>query len=56
MKLQEYLASNLYIPVDTFKLETILDLSKAPELKATDMQQRYFLTLGAALRLEEKVL
>jgi MSHA biogenesis protein MshI len=46
----------LYIPVDTFKLETILDLSKVPELKATDMQQRYFLTLGAALRLEEKVL
>ena len=56
VKLQEYLASNLYIPVDTFKLETILDLSKVPELKATDMQQRYFLTLGAALRLEEKVL
>ena len=54
--LQEYLASNLYIPVESFTLDTILDLAKVPELKAADLQQRYFFTLGAALRVEEKAL
>ena len=53
---QEYLASNLYIPVESFNLETIFDLASVPELKALDAQQRYFFTLGAALRVEEKVL
>lgn len=51
-----YLTSNLYIPVEAFSLEAILDLAKVPELKAADLQQRYFFTLGAALRVEEKVL
>ncbi|HXA48378.1 MAG TPA: agglutinin biogenesis protein MshI [Burkholderiaceae bacterium] len=54
--LADYLASNLYLPVESFNFETILDLAKVPELKATDLQQRYFFALGAALRLEEKVL
>ena len=54
--LQEYLAANLYMPVEALNLETVLDLAKVPELKSLETQQRYFMTLGAALRHEEKVL
>jgi MSHA biogenesis protein MshI len=54
--LQEYLAGNLYIPVEVLNLEMVLDISKVPTLKAADQQQTYFMTLGAALRHEEKVL
>jgi MSHA biogenesis protein MshI len=54
--LQEYLAANLYMQVEALNLETVLDLTKVPELKSLAAQQRYFMTLGAALRLEEKVL
>jgi MSHA biogenesis protein MshI len=54
--LQEYLAANLYMPVESFSLDAVLDITKVPELKTLDVQQRYFLTLGAALRFEEKVL
>ncbi|HYD96055.1 MAG TPA: agglutinin biogenesis protein MshI [Noviherbaspirillum sp.] len=54
--LQEYLASNLYVPVEKMDLESVLDLSKVSELRSADAQQRYFLTLGAALRHEEKML
>ncbi len=48
--LQEYMAKNLYVPVEILNLETILDLSKVPELKQPQQQQRYFMVLGAALR------
>ena len=54
--LQEYLSANLYIPIETLDLETILDFSKVPELAAVAQQQRHFITLGAALRLDEKTL
>ena len=54
--LHDYLSSNLYMPVDALDLASLLDLSKTPELAGLDTQQRYFLTLGAALRLEEVVL
>jgi MSHA biogenesis protein MshI len=54
--LQEYLAANLYMPVEALNLETVLDITKVPELKSLEAQQRYFMTLGAALRHEEKVL
>ena len=54
--LHDYLSSNLYMPVDALNLAAVLDLSKAPELQGLDAQQRHFLTLGAALRLEETVL
>ena len=54
--LQEYLASNLHLPVERLDLESVLDISGTPELRQPESQQRYFLTLGAALRLEEKVL
>lgn len=54
--LQEYLAANLSMQVETLNLETVLDITKVPELRSLDAQQRYFMTLGAALRHEEKVL
>jgi MSHA biogenesis protein MshI len=54
--LKDYLAANLYIPVEALDLETVLDISKVPELKSPQAQQRFFMTLGAALRHEEKAL
>ena len=54
--LLEYLSSNLYMAVDSLDLSSKLDFSKTPDLQSTDAQQRHFLTLGAALRLEETVL
>jgi MSHA biogenesis protein MshI len=51
-----YLAEHLYMPVEPLDLETILDFSAVPELKSPDMQQRHFMSLGAALRLEEAAL
>jgi MSHA biogenesis protein MshI len=55
-ELKSYLGSNLYVPVDTFELGDVFDLAKVPELKQVSRQPEYFLTLGAALRQEEKVL
>lgn len=54
--LHEYLAANLYMPVEAMGLEDVFDLSKAPALLDVEQQQRFFLTLGAALRQEEVVL
>lgn len=54
--LRDFLATNLYVPVENLNLEQVFDFSKTPELRTMEMQQRYFLTLGAALRHEEKVL
>ena len=51
--LQEYLAANLYVPVEVLNLDTVMDFSRVPELKNPQAQQRYFMTLGAALRQEE---
>lgn len=50
--LEEYLSSNLYIPVETLDLPGLFDLERAPELADKAMQQRFFLVLGAALRTE----
>lgn len=54
--LRDYLSTNLYIPVETSDFDSVLDLAKVPELRQPEMQQRYFMALGAALRLEETVL
>lgn len=54
--LQEYLAANLYAPVETMALDSILDFSRVAELNQPDSQQRYFMVLGAALRHEERAL
>ncbi|CAN5895005.1 hypothetical protein BH11PSE12_BH11PSE12_13330 [soil metagenome] len=55
-ELQAYLSSNMYMPVETLHLESVLDLSNIPELKDADRQQACFMAIGAALRLEETVL
>jgi MSHA biogenesis protein MshI len=54
--LDEYLSSNLYTPVESLDLATVMDISKVPALADKATQQRMFLTLGAALRHEETVL
>lgn len=54
--LRDYLGTNLYLPVDMFAMGDVLDLSRVPELQDPEAQQRFFLTVGAALRHEEKVL
>lgn len=51
--LQAYLAANLYVPVEILDLSKLFDISKVPDLKRIESQQRYFLVLGAALREEE---
>jgi MSHA biogenesis protein MshI len=52
--LEDYLSSNLYTPVESIDLADLMDLSRAPELASKEQQQRFFLTLGAALRHEER--
>lgn len=54
--LHEHLATNLYMAVEAMTLDDVFDLSKAPELRDIAQQQRFFLTLGAALRHEEVTL
>lgn len=54
--LQAHLGENLYVPVEQLNLESVLDLSKVPELLQPERQQRYLMTLGCALRHEEKTL
>lgn len=51
--LHEHLAANLYMPVEAMTLDDVFDLSSAPALQDPAQQQRFFLTLGAALRHEE---
>lgn len=50
--LQEYLAANLYMPVESLNLGKVLDLSAVDRLQHSHQQQLYFTTLGAALRQE----
>lgn len=54
--LQDFLSSHMYMPVESFGLGDVFDLSEAPALQAPEEQVRLFLTLGAALRQEEIVL
>jgi MSHA biogenesis protein MshI len=54
--LQAHLTANLYFPVEVADLGDLVDLSRAPELKQPRFQQRFFLTVGAALRQEEVAL
>lgn len=50
--LDDYLSSNLYMPVDTLDLGSVFDFAHAPELADPALQGRFFLPLGAALRTE----
>jgi len=54
--LKEHLAANMYMPIEVLDLETVLDISKVPDLQLPEHQQHYFMALGAALRFEEKAL
>jgi MSHA biogenesis protein MshI len=54
--LEDYLSSNLYMPVDTLDLATLFDFERTPELADQLLQQRFMVPLGAALRHEETVL
>ncbi len=54
--LRAYLAENLQLAVEILDLESVFDFTHTPELKHPVQQQHYFLTLGAALRHQEKVL
>jgi MSHA biogenesis protein MshI len=54
--LRDYLATNLYVAVELLDLETVFDLSRTPDLRSPELQQRYFLALGTALRHEETAL
>ena len=50
--LQQYLASNIYIPVETIDLGSVMDFPDVPELKHPARQSQCFATIGAALRDE----
>jgi MSHA biogenesis protein MshI len=51
--LEEYLSSNLYTRVETLDLARVLDLERVPDLADPGRQQRFFVPIGAALRVEE---
>jgi len=48
--LDEYLSSNLYMPVESIDLASVFDFSATPALLEKTQQGRFFLPLGAALR------
>lgn len=52
--LSAYLANNLYIPVETLDLSDAFELT--PELQDIEQQTRFWMSLGAAIRQEDKVL
>lgn len=52
-QLQQFLAVNMYMPVEILNLDQVINLSQVPELKDPARQQVYFGILGAALRREE---
>ncbi len=54
--LRTYLAQNLSVAVAVLDLNDIFDFSQVPAVGALNNQARFFLTLGAALRLDERVL
>ena len=51
--LQQYLASNIYVPVETVDLGAVLDFPAVPELKHPERQSQCLAAIGAALRGEE---
>ncbi len=48
--LEKYLMENLYVPVQTAALDTVMDMDKVPGLSNSAAQAQHFLNLGAALR------
>ncbi len=53
--LKEYLANNIYIPIEVIDLASVLDFPAVPELKSAARQAQCLSAIGAALRGEEAV-
>ena len=51
--LQQYLAPNISVPVETIDLGAVMDFPGVPELKHPERQTQCLQTIGAALRGEE---
>jgi MSHA biogenesis protein MshI len=51
--LQQYLASNIYVPVETIDLSAVMDFPAVPDLKHPARQAQCLQSIGAALRIEE---
>ncbi len=51
--LQQYLAANIYVPVETVDLGAVLDYPAAPELRHPERQAQCLAMIGAALRDDE---
>lgn len=54
--LQQYLGSNLYVPVEQFDCGSVLDISRVRAVLTDENMPVYFMALGAALRHEETAL
>jgi MSHA biogenesis protein MshI len=54
--LKEYLAANLSVPVEALDLDTVMDLSRVPELRNPLRQAQCIKVLGGALRGEMKAM
>lgn len=54
--LENYMRSNIYLAVEAFRLDDIIDVSQCSILTGSDTRQQFLMTLGAALRVEEKEL
>ena len=50
--LQQYLATNIYVPVETMDLAAVMDFPAVPELKQAARQAQCLAAIGAALRDE----
>ena len=51
--LQQYLAANIYVPVETIDLDAVMDFPAIPELKHPERQAQCLAAIGAALRQEK---
>lgn len=51
--LQEHLAANIYVPVETIDLSAVMSFPGVPELKHPARQSQCLATIGAALRDEQ---
>ncbi|MBC3830914.1 agglutinin biogenesis protein MshI [Undibacterium amnicola] len=50
--LQQYLSSNMYLPVEILDLAQLVNIDKIPELKSAERQRVFLSVIGAALRQE----
>jgi MSHA biogenesis protein MshI len=54
LPLREHLAANIGEPVESLDLSSVFDFGRVPELREEEMQARFLVPLGAALRTSEK--